>query len=283
MVSTTMEATLDQNRSPATPRAPARPRSLLPKEHGALPQFLFPLGTGLLLAGLSLPALLLALAAAGLFFLHEPALVLLGQRGARAKAEAGARARALVVRLGAVAVVVGPIGFLLAPPAARIACLVSGALAAIVAVLVAKKLERTTAGEVIAALAFASSGIPVALSGGASLAATLTLAGVWAAAYVTATFAVRSVIVRAKRKSALGLVVGATVTGLGACIAAFVLGSVHPLAKDAGWALVPAVLPGVVLAWAPPHPRRLRQIGWTLVGTSFVVAAFAIRIVVVHG
>ena len=76
----------------------ARRRLLLPKEHGAYAEIGFPLLTVLLLGVPSSAALLLSIAVVCVFLLHEPALVLLGHRGARIKREAGGSA----VRLAAV-------------------------------------------------------------------------------------------------------------------------------------------------------------------------------------
>jgi len=63
--------------------------SLLPKEHGAYGQLALPLVTSFAVAGVSTPAVLLGLAVVSGFLAHEPVVVLLGRRGARAKREQG--------------------------------------------------------------------------------------------------------------------------------------------------------------------------------------------------
>jgi hypothetical protein len=59
--------------------------SLLPKEHGAYGQIAVPLITAFLVAGVSTTGLLIATAVSAGFLAHEPASVLTGARGTRAK------------------------------------------------------------------------------------------------------------------------------------------------------------------------------------------------------
>jgi hypothetical protein len=67
-------------------------RVLLPKEHGAYGQLAFPLITALIVAGLSVAGALLTVAVVAAFLAHEPAAVVLDQRGARARRELGGSA-----------------------------------------------------------------------------------------------------------------------------------------------------------------------------------------------
>ncbi len=265
------------------PRTGAPARSLLPREHGAWAQLLFPVGTALVLGRFCPAGLLFALAAVAVFFTHEPALVLLGHRGTRARSEASRRARRVLIVASLIALLAGLGGLLLAPMDARLATLVPGTLGLLLAALVGRQIEKTTGGEVVAALAFSSTVLPIALAGGASFETALVLASVWAAAFVTVTLAVRAVLARAKRRPVQGLVAGATAVGLGSIVLALVVSIAHPLAIDAALALTPAVLPAIVLAWAPPHARRIRQIGWSLVVSCSLVAAFAVRLSLAHG
>src|SRR5512146_2750682 len=57
---------------------------LLPREHGAYGQFLFPIATALVLGNRGLSAVALTVATSAVFVAHEAVLVLLGQRGGRA-------------------------------------------------------------------------------------------------------------------------------------------------------------------------------------------------------
>jgi len=137
---------------------------LLPREHGAYGQFLFPLQSALLIGRPALGAYLLGAAAVAAFLAHESLLVVLGPRGARALHEQGGDARR--------------------------------SLALLVGAAVVKHRERSTIGEILAAVALASVSLPVALAGHATRTDALTLFAVFAAVFVTATIAVRAVIGR---------------------------------------------------------------------------------------
>ena len=64
----------------------------LPKEHGAYGQVAFPLATAFGVAGVSTDGLLLSATVIAGFLAHEPAAIVLGLRGSRAKRELGASA-----------------------------------------------------------------------------------------------------------------------------------------------------------------------------------------------
>jgi hypothetical protein len=62
-------------------------RALLPKEHGAYGQIAFPLVTVFVVTGVSPAGVLLTAAAVAGFLAHEPAAIVLGARGPRARRE----------------------------------------------------------------------------------------------------------------------------------------------------------------------------------------------------
>jgi hypothetical protein len=113
------------------------------------------------------------------------------------------------------------------------------------AAAIASGREKTTAGELAAALTFSTAAIPVALAGGASLASASAIAAAFALVFATQTLAVRGVILavrgggnpaasRAARRTAL--VVG----GIGAAaIAAAAARTALP------WMTAVAVTPGL--------------------------------------
>src|SRR5512138_1977206 len=80
---------------------------LFPREHGAYGQLTFPLVTSLAVAGVSAPALLLALSVIAGFLAHEPLLVVLGRRGARAQRQQHRIASIGLIVTGGVALVCG--------------------------------------------------------------------------------------------------------------------------------------------------------------------------------
>jgi hypothetical protein len=227
-----------------------------------------PLLTGMALGRLTPGGLALAAAAVLAFAAHEPFLVALGQRGRRALEEDGARARLHVVRLGASSLVLGGAGLAFSPPAARQAALLPLALAIAVAWLVWRKLEKTVAGELLAAAALSSCGLPVALAGGAPLAAALAAWATWLAAFASATLAVQAVLSRSRSR-------GGRDRGRPAAAATLLLLSLAALAgahRLLPWAVALALLPMAALSLAlcllPIEPRRLREAGWGYISAS---------------
>jgi YwiC-like protein len=246
----------------------ARPRSLLPQEHGAWGQLAMPLLSALLIAGAAPAALLLAAATVLGFLAHEPWLVLLGHRGVRAVRQDGRRARRAlwVLLLGAAAT--GGGGLWLAPPAARWALLLPATLAAGVIALVRAGRERTVPGELTVVTALASSGLAVALAAGAPLRAAAAATATWVLCFATSVFAVQVVLARTHargetepgRRHALAV---ALVGAGGSAVAAW---------AGLGWIVAAAVAPtallSLVVCLAPFRARQLRTLGWGLVASS---------------
>jgi hypothetical protein len=112
----------------------------------------------------------------------------------------------------------------------------------------------------------------VALAGGVAPRAALAAALAWILSFAAATLAVHVILVRARSKGARdpGPVhaAGAALLG-GAAIAAAAAG----LPWAVPLAVAPAVLLSIFVSLAPPSPRRLRQLGWTLVAASLVALA----------
>jgi hypothetical protein len=245
------------------------PRSLLPHEHGAWGQLAMPLLTALAIGRPGPAALLLATAVVLAFVAHEPLLVLLGQRGRRAKTEEGRRAARWLGVLAALAAAAGAAGIALAPRAARVALLLPAGLAVVVAFLLLRRLEKTTAGEVLVAAALASAAWAVALAGGAAPQAALASLLAWILSFAAATLAVQVILVRVRSKGAQDP--GRRHAALAALLA---LGAVAlswtglPLAL--ALATAPTALLSIVVCLARFSPKRLRELGWILVGSSAV-------------
>jgi len=254
-----------------SPAASARPRSLLPQEHGAWGQLALPLLSALLLAEgpWPAPALLAAATVAG-FLAHEPWLVLLGHRGPRALSESGPRARRHLWGWLAAAAATGLAGAWLASPAARLALLLPGLFGAGTIAFVLARRERTIPGELTVVSALASSGLAVALAGGASAAVAWLATGTWLTAFAASVFAVQVVLARAHRKEARdpGRLHAAAALALylaaGLAAAALVPGR--------GWVLAGAAAPTVLLSLAvclgPFTAQQLRRLGWSLVAAT---------------
>jgi len=226
-----------------------------------------PLVCGLALGTPSLPGVALAAGAFAAFFAHEPLLVVLGQRGRRARVEDGPRALRRLALLGGAAILLGALGLVLAPQDARTAAVIPLSLTLGLVGLVLRKQEKTTAGEAIAATALSSAAMPVALACGASW----TQAGLawlaWSLSFLLATLGVRGVIARNKHQGRLlsNIAIVTAIAVMGATAGLWFAGSL-PAAVPLG------VAPFAVLALAgslmPVHTKHLRRVGWGLIAAS---------------
>ncbi len=237
-------------------------RSLMPKEHGAYGQLAFPAASALLLGRPTLASVALVVSACALFFAHEPWLVLLGRRGTRARREDGRPAtRALAASLTMGGLCAG-IALARAPSAAW-ALAPSVALGALVVPLVIAGKEKTLAGELLVATALSSLALPVALMSGVRAGEAAAVALVWTASFGLATLGVREAMAR-RRLSRRG-----APRSLMAPIAVAVVVAV---AAAKGWWVALAVAPFVaacaLLVLAPPAPRHMKRVGWSLIGAS---------------
>jgi hypothetical protein len=255
-------------------------RSLLPREHGAYGQITFPLVTAFAVAGLSTAGLLFAAAVVAGFLAHEPAAVLLGLRGARARRELhGPAVRWLVLCL-AIAAAAGTATVLAIDPARRWSIAVPVAPALLLAALTARGRDKSSYGEIIAALAFAGAAVPICMAGGASATTAAAVAIPFALLFGASTLAVRVVILKVRgggdlravamtRRAAFSLAAGAA-----AALALAVAGERLPVSVLA--AAGPGLLTAAAVAARPPSPSRLRSLGWALIAASVATAAIVI-------
>jgi hypothetical protein len=250
---------------------------MLPREHGAYGQLLFPLVTALAVGHPGGAALLLAAAAVCAFLAHEPLLVLLGQRGSRAAREQRTRAAVWFGAFGAAAAACGLTAIALAPTDVRLALVVPAALAAILFVVILARWEHTSGGEILSALTLSSLALPVGLAARASPTAATTCAAVFGAVFVSGIIGVRAVIAHTRRPRARGMRAGAVLVAVGSLVLLWRIASAGLGASSAPWAALPVCALAVLLAVAPPSARRLRAVGWALVATT---AASAILLTV---
>jgi hypothetical protein len=241
---------------------------MLPKEHGAYGQLIFPMVTALAIGRPSIAALSVAAAAVFIFLAHEPLLVLLGQRGPRAARERRGQALRWFIACTTAAIALGITALLAIEPSLRPTLAVPAALAAVVVLLIVARREHTTAGEIASAIALSSLAYPVSLASGASPLGARTCALVFASGFVAATICVRAVIANTRRPPAIDA------RGIGVLVAVFGIAALVSMAKNAvvtgiaPWAAAPLATGGGVLAIAPPSARQLRRVGWTLVATT---------------
>ena len=248
---------------------------LLPREHGAYGQLLFPLLSALLIGQPAAGAYLLGAAAVAAFLAHEALLVVLGQRGQRAAREQRADARRSLALFGGFCAVTGTVSLFVLPRPALNLLALPVVLALLVGAAVVLHRERSTLGEMLVAVALTSLSLPVALAGQATRAEALTLFVVFSAVFVTATVAVRAMIGRVtKAGGPPPLLAGALAlfVVVGLAVAAFV-GTLAPVAP---YAALPVCAVALGLTASPPSPRHLRTIGWTLVGATLLTAVFLV-------
>lgn len=264
--------------SPVQPTPAARPEpSLLPREHGAWGQLAMPLVTGLALGRPGATALLLAAGVVLAFLAHEPLLVVLGQRGKRVKDALGARAVRRLAVLGAGAAGCGLTALALASPAVRLATLAPAVLAAPVVPLVAARLEKTVAGELLVAAALSACAAPVGLASGAPPSWAWGSVATWFLSFAAATLPVQATLLWARTRGAVErrplAAAGAAAIGLAGVAAA----AARLLPWPAALAVLPTAVAAVVVALARIRPQQFTKVGWSLVGAS--VAALAVLLV----
>jgi hypothetical protein len=245
---------------------------LTPREHGTYAQLLFPLLSGLLVGGPTLPGVALALAVVCVFLAYEPVAVLIGMRGVRLQREASTTARRQLAVVAPAALALAAVALFQAPPRARLLVLVPAALAALLAPLLPARRVKTIAGETITAGALASMHLPVAAAAGAAGVALWGPPLVWFLAFFLATLAVHAIKARQKQRDRwLGAVAVGSTIAVGIAVVVLAVGVV-PLRLPA---LALALPLGAVLVVnvARVHPRALKRVGWTLVASDVVALA----------
>ena len=261
-------------------RRESRPRSLWPKEHGAYGQVSFPLVTAFIVAGASTAGSLFACAVVAGFLAHEPAAVLLGLRGPRARREMKGRSLRWLAGCLAIGTVAGAAALLTITPAARWSIAVPLVPAVLLAVATARGADKSLPGEVAAALAFSAAAVPVSMAAGASIETAAGVAIPFALLFTASTLAVRVVILKVRgggdpraatvtRRAALWLCGGAaaalTVAIATGQLSASVLGTATP-----------GLLTAAVVAAHPPAPTHLRRLGWALITVSVLTATLVV-------
>lgn len=249
-------------------------RKMVPREHGAYAELLFPIVTVLLGGRPTASTWLLAVGAVACFLANEPLLVLFGQRGNRAKREQSGRAKRALALFGLVALSAGLGGLWLAPAVARYSVGVPLVLGAGVFTLAARGLERSVVGETLAATALSSVAIPLGLSARLHITETLAVALIWLVVSLLGTAVVRLTVARAKAKTDadLGRVRLKRTLLIAVSLIVLAVGVAAPYGARVGlWVLgaaVPMALVVLAIAALRPTTRRLRLMGWSLVAAN---------------
>jgi hypothetical protein len=254
--------------------------ALVPKEHGAYGQLAFPLVTALAIWGPTAPALLMTLAIVAGFLAHEPALVLLGLRGPRAKREHGRSAVLWLVIEGALTIAAGVLALRLSPPHIVWSFLLPLVPAALLVIAIATRQEKSWHAEVAVALTFSLAAVPLCLASGSTVREAFAVAIPFALIFVAGTLAVRTVILRVRGGGDRHATAITRTAVLSLTLSMPVLLAVAAVLGLLPWSAWMATVPGLLLAlWvavAAPAPARLKAIGWSLVAASTLAALILI-------
>lgn len=248
-------------------------RLLIPKEHGTWGELLFPLATALSTCSLTAPALGLAVASFAGYLSSEGIQTLAGWRGPRARRDLQREARLSGGLFLSIALIGGAWAFGRADAEVRVAVILAAALTIGVIGVAAGGWLRTAGGEVLAALALGAWSVPTAMAGGGSWRAAVGMWLLWGVVFGGGTLAVRALIARQTRRDGRGSAAAAL------ALVGLALGALVTLVREARvptvvlLGFVPVAALVVTVALAPIPARRLRWVGWSLVGASALLFA----------
>ncbi len=261
-----------------TPKQGKKRVWLIPREHGAYAQLLLPLIAAFAVGGATLSGVTFAGAFLAAFAGTEALRTLLGHRGRRKQQQLRGLARRWLTATVLLALSFALLGAALAPTGALVALLLPAGLGSLVVLLVLLRREKTVPGEMLAASALSACAVPVALTGGVAwLDAGLMLVA-FVLVFAFATVAVHLVVRHKKRPVAWPARLAVGAAAITSLVAGFTLGALaqYPFAAAASLAALPVLGTVTVLATRPPHPRMLRQIGWTLAAMTTLMTLLLI-------
>ena len=253
-------------------------RAMLPREHGAYFQLLLPVLAGLVLARGAAGGWWLCGAAVATFLMHEPLVVLLGQRGERRLRRDTRVARTCMTAAVGVGTACLALGAFTIGSEARVLLALPLVLGAQLLLAVLGGQERTTSGELLAVLALSAWASPVAAAGGVPTSQALLLWGFFSVVFIASTLAVRAVLA-ARRPGAPRQVLRAGTVGLNVAVlvAAALVFTAMPSGSLLPLALLPGGLVSLAVAGLLPSTKHLMRVGWTLAaGTAASAAAVVV-------
>ena len=260
----------DRNGGDSIPKA-AR---LRPKEHGAYAILAIPLVAALFIAGLTPATVLIATAAIAAFLAHEPLLIVAGNRGNRARESTPAAARALTVQV-VVVVVCGASAFWLGGLTVRlglIACIVFASVELFVSI---NGYNRTLAAQLLGIAGLTLPSAVAVIAGGAELIVATQFWLIWFAGRIATTVSVRSAITHHKSSASI---LATRIYDILLAIA-FAVCCVGLFRGDEIWIVtVPLLLAAGMLRVVSPHPRHLKQVGWSLLVVNIISGVIAIAV-----
>lgn len=236
-------------------------QSLWPREHGAYAQLAVAMACGTAL-GHGSRGIAQALLTFFLFLASEPVLVLMGRRGPEARGSSQVRAALRLLILGSLAILAVLNAWVGAPAGHFLALLPPAILGAVLFLLFLLKLERTAAGEVVAAWTFSTAAGAVALLGGAGLHRANLLVLFLGGMFTLATATVHCHLLALKRGGDARPRLAAFLGGALLTLAAFWLGRHAGLRRNGFGVFLPMALAALWVWLAPPEPRQLKKLGW---------------------
>ena len=246
---------------------------VFPHEHGAYGQLGFPIVAALAGGHATPAALALVVACAAAFVVYEPALILLGQRGARALRDSAAAAKRTLLAAGLVAAGGGILGILLLDSTVRWTVFVPLGLALAAVPLVVGRAQKTAWGEMLVVLTLASCALPIGVASRLPIPSAAACWIVFTLGYWAATLAVRGSIARQRREPSAAARIAAAAL---ATASPFI---VHGIPSTGAWlwtATLPLSMLATVVAVVLPPARHLRRVGWTLIAASAVAAGVVV-------
>lgn len=240
--------------------------NLKPKEHGAYAILAIPIVTAILVTGPTVVGLCVAVASLAGFLAHEPLLVALGHRGARAQRTTPAAQRRLTVLL-TVTIAGGVIAVVVGSTSVRYSLVLCCTLAIACFVLAIAGKHRTLGGQLWGIVGLSVPCVPILLSGDIPVGLTMEAWGTWLIGFGATTLAVRGVIASQKRQSRA--IHWGVIAVLSLAVAALTW---------AGFQIPIVTLPMISMSWyllyAPPPAKQLKRVGWTLVGGTVATACW---------
>lgn len=249
-------------------------RKMVPREHGAYAELLFPIVTVLLGGAPTEATWLLAIGAIGAFLANEPLLVLFGQRGTRMQREESDRAKRALLLFSLIALGAGIAGLLIASRQVQYTIAVPLLLGVVLVMLAIQGLERSMFGEGLAATTLSSIAIPLGLSAGLGPSTAVSVALIWMLTSLLGTAVVRLTVARTKAKTEQEhkAVRFKRALLIFLCLVVIAVGAVALFGSRTGPLVLAAALPVavvvLVVAALRPTARRLRLMGWSLVAAN---------------
>ena len=240
--------------------------NLKPKEHGAYAILAIPIVTAMVVTGPTVEGLCVAVASIAGFLAHEPLLVALGHRGARAQRTTPAAQRRLAVLL-TVTVACGIIAMVVGATNLRYSLVLCCVLAITSFVLAIAGKHRTLVGQLWGIIGLSVPCVPILVAGDSPVGERMLRQVSCFCRFGATTLAVRGVIASQKRQSRA--LHWSIIAGLSLAVAALTW---------AGFQLPIVTLPMISMSWyllyAPPPAKHLKRVGWTLVGGTFATACW---------